>query len=577
MMEICQVKFLRKFGLFTAMALISASAAHAATDLLPAAPAWKVWTSDGPAPQNWEQPGFDDSAWETIQAPLVFNGPHWLKGRDGYNSIKKRATTYARITFEAKALDKEVLEVALLAHISRAFGVALYLNGTPVDVRRLPEGFVHETRGQGSRRMTRMTTRGIDPGLVRTGKNVLALTLHLQNPKYKHYTKFDLQLTALTGGDNRFVSGPVVAGVYQRKAVITVAPLFKSTVIVRYGKKGSDKNMVLKRAEGTDLHTLEIGDLEPDTVYVYDLEVTRVGGREKLTYAAGEFRTAPEGPREFTFGVYGDNRARPQAWAKVAGAMVSDKSLEFVVGLGDFVSEGDVYEDWETQFFAPGRGFLASTPFWAIVGNHDYITGSSPRVSSYYKKIFGQQEKIWYTFTYGNVRFLCLNTLSITREQVAFTEKTLSEATEPYVFVMAHNPIYASGFHGNLDASGKPKEHGGRMVYEQLLPLFEKHKISTFFAAHSHLYDRSEKDGITHVTTGGGGVGLARIQKGLNPYSKRAVATFHYCRIRITPDKAIVEAVNVAGAGANLRSWMQRPEIEGDGTVFDRYEITPRK
>ena len=100
--------------------------------------------------------------------------------------------------------------------------------------------------------------------------------------------------------------------------------------------------------------------------------------------------------------------------------------------------------------------------------------------------------------------------------QYAWLEGELAGSTAPWKFVVCHHPPFTSGPHGKEGRDGTPKEAPIRELREYVIPLLEKHGVTMVFTGHDHLYERSEKGGITYITTGGGGGPLRGTEGGEN-------------------------------------------------------------
>ncbi|MHC4717567.1 MAG: hypothetical protein ACYS5V_11395, partial [Planctomycetota bacterium] len=136
---------------------------------------------------------------------------------------------------------------------------------------------------------------------------------------------------------------------------------------------------------------------------------------------------------------------------------------------------------------------------------------------------------------------------------------------------------YTSGYHGELDAdTGEPIGRAPKMIYRGLLPLMEKHKITAYIAAHSHKYERCERNGLVHITTGGAGANLYGPGETPVPFSRKVAAAYHYCRVKVTPAKAVLEAVSVA---PHPKSKAPRKSLRfrEAGLILDRIEFKPRR
>ncbi|MHC4402246.1 MAG: metallophosphoesterase family protein [Planctomycetota bacterium] len=556
--------------------------ARAAGDYVAPGSVWKVWDREEAPPSGWQEAEFDDSAWQSLKAPFAMNVPAEAASQQGLSLVEMRPTTYYRIAFDADRQGNEVVELALMVWLRKTAGLAAHLNGAPIDVRRLPQGYSHHTLSEKHPIFTRydMTKRGIDPDLIRDGRNVLAIEIHLTDPKLRLVSGIDVRLRALRVNDNRLVAGPIVSGTYADRAVLTFESLFPSVAELTCGEADLSKNRTMRRAKPATLFRLEVTNLAPDMVYSYDLKLTRAGGAaEESRRQSGRFRTSPARARDFTFGVFGDTRGYPPlTWTNMAEAMVSDDQLEFLIGLGDYVDHGDIYEEWEMQLFRPAKDLFSRVPFWTAIGNHDDL-------ADYYYAMFpcaGTRDTGWYTFVYGHARFIVIDNFNKAcdpRSEIhKAIVKAIVEAKEKYLFVLCHYPLFASGYHGEGDPkTGKPSGRGRLALWDNLMPVFEKHKVTAYMAAHTHAYERSEKDGVAYIVSGGGGAGLYRLTPGIyHPFSKAAVRAYQYLRINVAEERAILESICVA-RGDSVDHPARIPDVNETGKVLDRCELPPRR
>jgi hypothetical protein len=93
---------------------------------------------------------------------------------------------------------------------------------------------------------------------------------------------------------------------------------------------------------------------------------------------------------------------------------------DLFLAVGDVVSQGERYADWERYFFGPGKDFLARTPFLLVPGNHESLhdTDGSERLwsgGSYFSSFVAQQPAPgnWFGLRYGNCAFIGLDSTAI--------------------------------------------------------------------------------------------------------------------------------------------------------------------
>lgn len=165
--------------------------------LVPAGATWKYLDDGSDQSVAWRQPGFDDSAWAAGPAQLGYgDGDEATVVSYGPNANDKYITTYFRHRF---AVPNPSQVRALLLHLLRDDGAAVYLNGVEVYRGNLPDGAVSSSAAAG------WTVTGADeneflvtsilPGLLRPGSNVLAVELH-QDAATSSDLSFDLELEA---------------------------------------------------------------------------------------------------------------------------------------------------------------------------------------------------------------------------------------------------------------------------------------------------------------------------------------------------------------------------------------------
>ncbi|HID07716.1 MAG TPA: hypothetical protein EYP10_11295, partial [Armatimonadetes bacterium] len=205
------------------------------------------------------------------------------------------------------------------------------------------------------------------------------------------------------------------------------------------------------------------------------------------------------------------------------------------------------YPLWETEFFQPASKLLSRLPIYPCLGNHE-------RNSPHYFDLFvlpGNER--FYTFAWSYASFFILDIYfspcDANSEQYQWLQTQLANARTPWKFVVLHSPIYTSGPHGRLNEQGKPRESQIRLGQELLEPLFRKYGITAVFSGHDHLYERSFKDGIYYIVTGGGGAPLYHPtgDPKQNPYSQKVVSVYHYCLITVMRDTVHVQAKDING------------------------------
>ena len=129
---------------------------------------------------------------------------------------------------------------------------------------------------------------------------------------------------------------------------------------------------------------------------------------------------------------------------------------------------------------------LQGFPFAACEGNND--TGRN------LFQAYLALDNRYYSFTYGNTRFVVLDsnlTFNEGSEQIEWLENTLKENNSLWTIVVFHIGPYVS----TLPDYSQKKFRG------TVVPVLEKYDVDLVINGHNHLYDRTTKiNGITYVT-----------------------------------------------------------------------------
>jgi hypothetical protein len=210
------------------------------------------------------------------------------------------------------------------------------------------------------------------------------------------------------------------------------------------------------------------------------------------------------------------------------------------------VANGNKEEDWAEQFFNKKysgiQDLLANMPYMSAMGNHE---GQGDLFEKYFPYDYNTANKFYYSFDYGVVHFIVIDQFanySKGSEQYKWIVSDLESNKSKWVIAMMHKPGYTAGGHRNSKA-----------VQRVLQPLFKDYNIKLVLTGHNHYYARAEVDGVTHITTGGGGAPL------YFPKKKKFITTidrsFHFCKIDVSSDSLIVSA------------------IRSDGTLIEKFTI----
>ena len=178
-----------------------------------------------------------------------------------------------------------------------------------------------------------------------------------------------------------------------------------------------------------------------------------------------------------------DHQTYPELTQKAFNRFKSEKPA-FILSCGDMLEDGKI-KNWDKNFFQK-IPYLGGIPVCASQGNND--TGGP-----YFRNFFGMDEA-YYTFTYGDIRFIAINTNSSTgagSKQYEWISKVLQNNQSKFTVVFGHHGFYLSSL----------QETGSEKLRKDLSPLFEKFNVDLVVTGHHHLYNRTNKiNGVTYLT-----------------------------------------------------------------------------
>jgi predicted phosphodiesterase len=355
----------------------------------------------------------------------------------------------------------------------------------------------------------------------------------------------------------KVTKGPYLLRVYQDRAAIMWETDFQGTCRLYYGEPGKTKSYIKslgqqvsydfdegKGTKVTFVHKVWLDDLEPGLTYSYHIEG---GGLCSKTY---QFRTPLGGlaeANEVKFVVYGDSRTNAKTHRKLIEIIIK-KRPDFVVNVGDLVTDGNDYSQWSAQFFEPLKGLAESVPVYTAKGNHDGSKGN------YEMLLIPDGEESNFSFDWGPIHYFCADNVSGNVNEQALLEliSTDAQASRAAWKFVSYN-VPSVNFGG----------HWSDWAQREALPALAGAGVDFVISGHSYQYERfwpieplagNNGSYVTYITSGGGGAPLYDI----TPYMYHACAksVHHFCFFHIKGNTLTMDAIDV------------------DDRVIDHLEIT---
>ena len=293
--------------------------------------------------------------------------------------------------------------------------------------------------------------------------------------------------------------------------------------------------LVAEEGLATRHHAVALTGLAPYSTHYY-----RVGQSPVFSFRSA----ATPDQTQFRFAVIGDTQTYHAQHKAVIGQVLKAEP-DWFIHLGDMIEHGESAGQWD-DFFGIAAPLLATAPSITTIGNHQRDN------ANYYNAFHLPGNEHWYSFSYGNARFICLEgdgypegAPLYTPEELAWLEAELAGSTSPWLLVFQHRAVFSS-------AAEDSTETGMRKT---LQPLFERYGVDVLLSGHKHNYERLLVSGITYIVSGGGGGRLTALGQP-EPGSQTATLAHHFVLFEVDGDHLTGTAIDM------------------EGNIIDRFELT---
>jgi len=284
--------------------------------------------------------------------------------------------------------------------------------------------------------------------------------------------------------------------------------------------------LLAEESQAARHHAVELTGLASYSNHYY-----RIGQSPVFSFRSG----ASLDQTRFRFAVIGDTQTYHKPHQAVIAQML-EAEPDWFIHLGDMNEHGESAGQWD-DFFGCEAPLQARAPFFTTIGNHQRDN------ANYYNAFHLPGNEHWYSFSYGQARFICLEGDAypeeapwLSTEQLSWLEDELAANTAPWLFVYLHRAIYTSS---DEDAV----EKGMRSA---LVPLFERYGVDAVLMGHKHNYERLIVNGITYIVSGGGGGRLTAFRPP-EPGSQKTVLARHFVLFEVDGEHLSGTAIDIDG------------------------------
>jgi 3',5'-cyclic AMP phosphodiesterase CpdA len=333
-----------------------------------------------------------------------------------------------------------------------------------------------------------------------------------------------------------FELGPYLQQLGPDRAAIVWQTYAPATTSLHFGPTGAPQPVVERDPSLSRDHVVEVTGLSPAASYTYRWESDgRLG-------PPAQFTTPPASASRFSFGVIGDFGV-PTPAARANLTRLKLDPIGFAITTGDNAQIYGTEVEYRNYVLGPLLDFVASRPFWPSIGNHDYYG-----LQNYLRYFALPKPERYYSFSYGGVLFLSLDSNRFHARQRRWLRRELARSRARCKVAYFHHPLWSSG---RGYRSGVRKRRRQKFV-----PILERGSVDLVLNGHVQNYERSKplrggrrsRRGLVYVVTGGGGARLTPFATRRKPrWSARRGAFYHRLRVTASSHRLVGKAVDTQG------------------------------
>ena len=282
------------------------------------------------------------------------------------------------------------------------------------------------------------------------------------------------------------------------------------------------------------LHDVSLTGLLPGREYRYRTSACATGPTA--------FRTpSTAATRALVFGDSGTGSAEQRA---LADRMRAGPRHDLLLHTGDLIY-GDLKEaTYLRQHIGVYGDLLRGLPIFPCPGNHDYESDEARAYQAIHPVPLN------YGFRWGDAYVAALDTNLVTSSNLTrFEENLAAHQDRRWRIALFHHPPFAGGPNQDDPLS--------LAVRERIVPILERQGVQLVLSGHEHNYQRThELNGVTYLTTGGGGARLYATAP--RPEARVQASVHHFVELEISDVEIRARALAL------------------DGTLIDSFALVSR-
>jgi hypothetical protein len=271
---------------------------------------------------------------------------------------------------------------------------------------------------------------------------------------------------------------------------------------VRYGTSPSALTNTSDDFSQTTEHEIAVAGLQPNTRYYYSVGTTQapLAGDASYTFVTAPPTGTSKPTRIWVLGDSGTANANAAAVRDKYLTFTGSRGTDLWLMLGDNAYPNGTDAEYQAAVFNMYPTVLRQAVLWPTLGNHDGQTADSATGTGPYYNIFtlpksaeaggvASGTEAYYSFDYGNIHFICLESFETNRAatgpMMTWLRNDVMATNQQWIVAFWHHPPYTKGSH-NSDTETELIQ-----MRANALPILEEAGVDLVLTGHSHSYERS--------------------------------------------------------------------------------------
>lgn len=299
--------------------------------------------------------------------------------------------------------------------------------------------------------------------------------------------------------------GPYLQTVTPQSIIIKWRTTSATSSKVWYGNDPSNLNLTLSVGANVTDHEMQISDLSQNTKYYYavgNANGQMAGGDPNHYFITSPDNSGNQTVRIWALGDCGTGNSNQRAVRDAYYDFIGADHTDVILLLGDNAySDGTQSEYQNALFENMYEDKLINSVLWPSFGNHDGHSSLSVTQTGPYYDIFSVPKngeaggepsgtEAYYSFDYGNIHFICLNSDDIDadpeEDMMQWLVSDLESTNQDWIIVFFHHSPYTGEEGNDSDHSSSATD-----MREIAAPIMEAGGVDLVLAGHTHAYERS--------------------------------------------------------------------------------------